>query len=298
MADLMNSVISGLRDGSLYGLLAVGIVLIYKATGVLSFALANIGMVATMILYSLTSTGLPYVADIALCLACAVALGLGLERLFVRPVLRAPALTSMMVTLAISTLLGALATQIWQGSTAASLAPPFDVNSRELGHSGVYLAPLDVATGLVSLAIAAGLYAFFRWTWLGLAMRATADRMETAPLMGIRPGQISATAWGLGSLVAAVSGIFQASNLTALDTSFMLGSLVWAMAAAALGSMTSLPGALVAGLLIGVLNQVLQLPFGPIDISVFHQSAVFGLVILVLMVRRQGLFSGPEMRRV
>jgi branched-chain amino acid transport system permease protein len=298
MADLMNSVISGLRDGSLYGLLAVGIVLIYKATGVLSFALANIGMVATMILYSLTSTALPYVADIALCLACAVALGLGLERLFVRPVLRAPALTSMMVTLAISTLLGALAGQFWQGSTAASLAPPFDVNSRELGHSGVYLAPLDVATGLVSLALAAGLYVFFRWTWLGLAMRATADRMETAPLMGIRPGQISATAWGLGSLVAAVSGIFQASNLTALDTSFMLASLVWAMAAAALGSMTSLQGALVAGLLIGMLNQVLQLPFGPIDISVYHQSAVFGLVILVLLVRRQGLFSGPEMRRV
>lgn len=297
MADILNSVIGGLREGSLYGLLALGIVLIYKSTGVLSLAQANIGMVVTMILYSLTATTLPYAAAIALSLAAAAALGLVAERLCVRPLLRAPATSGMIVTLALSGVLGVVAAQVWPGSSASPLIPPFDTASHELGGSGVYLAPLDVATVLVSALLAGLLRLFLRCTWMGLAMRATADRLGTAPLMGIRVGRVSAVSWVLGALLATVSGILHGSGLPALQSTFMLGSLVWAVLAAALGGLTSFPGALLAGLLIGMADQILQLSFGPLDLSPYHQSLVFILVVAVLLVRRRGLLGGPELRR-
>ncbi|HWE63496.1 MAG TPA: branched-chain amino acid ABC transporter permease, partial [Chloroflexota bacterium] len=272
MSDLLNAVIGGLREGSLYGLLALGIVLVYKATGVLNFALGNIGMVATLVLMSLTGSSLPYWVDLALSLAFAAVLGLVVERVLVRPALHAPATSVMIVTLAISTLLGAIAFQIWANTTASTLIPPFDTTSRELGHSGVFLAPLDVATWLIGVALAAGLYLFFRCTRLGIAMRATADRPLTVGLLGVRAGTIAALAWAMGSVLAAICAILIAANLPGLGVTFMLEPLIWAVLAAALGSMTSLPGALIAALLIGVADQVLQVPFGSLDLSTYHRA--------------------------
>lgn len=272
--------------------------LVYKATGVLTFALGNIGMIGTLGLFSLTATSLPYSLDVGLSLAVAAFLGLLVERLFVRPVMRAPSANVMIVTLAISALLGAVAFQIWAGTTSSTLVPPFDATSRELGNSGIFLAPLDVATWLTGLALAGGLYLFFRFTRLGIAMRATADRPATVGLMGVNAGTIASLAWAIGSVLATISGILIASNLPGLGTTFMLEPLIWATLAAALGSLTSLPGALIAGLLIGLADQLLQLPIGALDLSAYHRSVLFGLFIAILLVRRQGLFGSPSLRRV
>lgn len=298
MSDLLNSLVGGLRDGSLYGLLALGIVLVYQTTGVLSFALGNVGLIAALTLHSLTATALPYWLDLALSLVGGAALGLLLERAFVRPASAAPPISLTIVTLAIFTLLQGVAFQIWGATTSATLIPPFDTTSRELGASGVYLAPLDLASWLAGPLLAGGLYLFLRSTRLGIAMRASADQPEAARLVGIRPGLVGAIAWGLGGLLATVSAILIAANLPGLGATFMLEPLVWAVLAAALGGLASLPGALAAGLLIGVLDQVLQTPLGPLDLTAYHRSILFTLFLALLLARRGGLFAGSRLRSV
>jgi branched-chain amino acid transport system permease protein len=293
VAEFLQQVVSGLATGGIYASLALAIVLIYRSTRVINFAQGEMGMFATFIALWLIDSGWPYWWAFVATLALAFVGGVLLERVVIRPVEAAPAVTVVIVTIGLFIAINGLAYWIWGGETRAF---PSAFSTRAIRIGGVAFSIQDFGTIGVSLAAVGLLFVFFRFTKTGLAMRAAAVNPDASRLVGIRVGWMLALGWGFASVLGALSGMMVAP-LVFLDPNMMRPVLLYALAAAVLGGLESPLGAVVGGLVLGVgLNLVatyvhfvgdtLQLP------------VAFVVILGVLLIRPAGLFGRVAVRRV
>ena len=293
MANFLQQVVSGLATGGIYASLALALVLIYRATRVINFAQGEMGMFSTFIALWLIQSGWPYWGAFFATLGIAFVGGVVVERVVIRPVEKAPVVTVVIVTVGLLIGLNGAAFWIWGGETRAF---PSAFSTRAIHVGGVAFSIQDFGVIGVSLAAVLLLYLFFRFTKVGLGLRAAALNPEASRLVGVRVGWMLALGWGFASVLGALSGMMVAP-LVFLDPNMMRAVLLYALAAAILGGLDSPLGAVVGGLALGVgLNLVstyvgfvgdeLKLPFA------------FVVILAVLLVKPTGLFGRATVRRV
>jgi len=304
MSELLQQVVIGLASGAIYALLALALVLIHRATGVINFAQGEMAMFSTYIAWQLVQWGVPYWLAFAATIALSFGGGMALQRVVIRPVENAPVLTVVIVTLGLLLIFNGLATWLWSGEVR-TFPPnrPFPTRTFEIG--GVVINVQDIGIVLVTLALVAALWAFFRFTRAGLALRAAALYPESSRLVGIRVGWMLGVGWGLAAALGAVSGMFTAAAFPPLEPTMMQAVLIYAFAAAVLGGIDSPAGAVVGGLTLGVfLNLVgtyaddLQNLGFPVNLEGLRLPVAFVFILAVLLARPQGLFGRAEARRV
>ena len=293
MTEFLQQVVAGLASGSIYALLALGIVIIYRSTGVVNFAQGEMATFTTFIAWTLIDHGMGYWGAFGLTLLIAFAGGVALERVVIRPVERAPQLTVVIVTLGLLVLLNGLAATIW-GSDVKEFPSPFSTRPVHIG--GVAFSIQDLGIIGVSIALVVVLWLFFRFTKLGLALRAAAVNPDESRLVGVRVSWMLALGWGIAAVLGAVSGLMVAP-IVFLEPNMMQSVLLYAFAAAVLGGLDSPLGAVVGGLLLGV---VLNLIGTYVNFVGSELRLAVGLVIIlgVLLVRPAGLFGREAVRRV
>jgi branched-chain amino acid transport system permease protein len=299
LSDFMQQVVSGLASGGVYALLALALVIIHRSTGVINFAQGEMATLSTYIAWTLiVNHGWSYWPAFVATLAASFAGGVGIHRIVIRPVERGSVLRIVIVTIGLLVAINGFVVWKW-GGEPQQLQSPFGTDTYDVG--GTVVAANDIGTIAVALGIVVVLWALFQFTKVGLAMRAAAVNPEEARLVGIRVTWMLALGWGLAALLGAVAGMLTAPAV-GLDPNMMAPVLIYAFAAAILGGIDSPLGAVVGGLLLGVLLNLL---------SYLSQYDVFDwfteelrlpmallVILVVLLVRPQGIFGRPEVKRV
>ena len=283
-------IVNGLALGSLYTLTAFGIVLIFKTTDVITFAQGETAMFCTFIAFSLlTGLQLPFVVAFVLTIIFAILMGTVIERVVLRRVGKTSMLNSVIVTVGLALIFLGVAGWIWGYETrpfpAPVSGPPFRLGT-------IVLSQLNALILVVTLVLMLILFAFFRYSLTGIAMRAVAQNRLAAQLMGINIDRINAIGWGVGTALGAVTGILIAP-LNYLDPTMMGDVALKAFAAAVLGGFTSLPGAVVGGLLLGIIDSVVGF-----QVPELRTTIAFLLIVLVLVIRPGGLLGSHEIKKV
>ncbi len=289
MQALLHQLFTGLASGSIYASLALALVMIYRSTHFVNFAQGEMAMFSTYLAWAMIDAGLPYWPAFLLTVAAAFALGAAIERVVIRPVEDAPVLTVVVVFIALLLILNSVAGWLWS-YTIRSFPSPFPstpvfgqtlASGHELGTLGVTLVVLGL------------LYSFFRWTPLGLAMRAAAQNPTSARLVGIRVGRMRALGWALAGAIGAVAGMM-AAPIVYLEPNMMGGILLYAFAAALLGGIDSPLGAVLGGLTLGVVENLL----GAYVIGTgLKLPMALALIVGVLLVRPSGLLGSRTVTR-
>jgi branched-chain amino acid transport system permease protein len=294
MADFMQQVVSGLASGGIYASLALALVLIHRATGIINFAQGEMAMFTTYIAWSLTENhGWPYWPAFVATLLAAFAGGVAIHRIVIRPVERGSVLTIVIVTIGLLLILNGAATWIWTGEVRA-VESPFPTRTIDIG--GVAISLQDLGTIAVTIAVVGLLWLFFQFTKVGLALRAAAVNPLESRLVGVRVSWMLGLGWGLAAMLGAVSGLLAAPTVF-LDPNMMQAILIYAFAAAVLGGIDSPAGAVVGGLLLGVGLNLLgaYVDFVGADLRL---PAALLIILVVLLVKPSGLFGKPVVRRV
>ena len=289
MHQFLQQIFSGLAAGSIYASLALALVMIYRATDLVNFAQGEMAMFSTYIAWTLINAGLPFWLAFLITLAASFLGGMIIERVVIRPVENAPVLAAVVVTIGLLLIFNSVAGWIYT-YTVQDFPSPFPdrpvfgalMTTRDLGVIGVTLLMLVL------------LFAFFRYTPIGLAMRAAAQNPASARLCGIRVGRMLAIGWGLAAMIGATAGVMVAPVLF-LDPNMMGGVLIYAFAGALLGGITSPVGAVVGGLIVGVTENLVGTY---LIASQLKLTVAFALIILVLVFRPNGLFGTAIVRRV
>ncbi|MCL4394400.1 MAG: branched-chain amino acid ABC transporter permease [Chloroflexi bacterium] len=283
-------IVNGLALGSLYALTAFGIVLIYKTTDVITFAQGETAMFCSFIAFTfLTTLQLPFVVAFLLTLILAVILGALIERVILRRVSTATIINPVIVTVGLGLILVGVAGAVWGYETRAFPAP---VSGPPLRMGTVVLSQMNALILVVTIVLMIVLFAFFRYSLMGIAMRAVAQNRVAAQLMGIHINQINAIGWGLGTALGAVTGILIAP-LNYLDPNMMGDVALKAFAAAVLGGFTSLPGAVVGGLVLGIIDSVVGF-----QVPELRTTIAFLLIVVVLVIRPGGLLGTHQIKKV
>jgi len=286
-------VVNGIQSGAIYAALALALVLIYRSTSLLNFAQGEMAMFSTFIAWLLADSGLPVVVAILGAMAVSVVGGAVIERTLIRPVGVDNVLAIVIVTVGMFLALNALAGWIYGAN--ARVFPRIFANDRLLAIGDVSISRETVGTVGILLVVVLLLYLLFRHTKVGLAMRAVASSQESSALCGIRVGRMLMLGWGLAAALGALAGALAAPQLT---LSLGLGQivLVSAFAAATLGGFDSPLGAVVGGLIVGVTQNLANEYIAFFD--GFALAASFLLILIVLLVRPQGLFGRKVVERV
>jgi branched-chain amino acid transport system permease protein len=307
-----SQVMAGLATGSIYGLVALGIVLIYRSTDVLNFAQGEMALLVTFVGWSLVlalgAGGADYWLIFFILLALAGTMGAFVERTLIRPVEGAPVLNAVIVTLGLFVIFRGLTAFIWaqgelpKGFPATPLGSHLEPMSAWFNHDLWGFARItqhQFVVIVIAAAVMMALYLLFNHTKLGLAMRATAQNPLASRLMGINVGRMLMLGWALAGIVGALGGILVAPILS-LDLVMMLRVILFAFAAAVLGGLDSPPGAIVGGVIIGVVqNLASTYSFGPVFFGPELSLPVALLVlVLILLVRPTGIFGRKAVRRV
>jgi len=289
MDALLHQVLAGLATGGIYASLALALVMIYQATHLVNFAQGELAMFTTYIAWSLINAGMPYWAAFFLTVAIAFVLGVVIERVVIRPVERAPVLAVVVVFIALLLIFNSVTGWIYT-YTIKQFPSPFP----EQPILGRYLSSHEAGAIGVTLVVLALLYAFFRFTPLGLAMRAAAQNPESSRLVGIRVGWMLALGWGLAAAIGSVAGMMVAP-IVYLDPNMMGGVLLYAFAAALVGGIDNPWGAVAGGFLVGVLENVL----GAFVIgNELKLSVALVIIVGVLLVKPSGFFGRVQVTRV
>ena len=291
--EFFQQITSGLASGAIYASLALALVLIYRATDVINFAQGEMATFTTYIAWMLMQHGLPYWPAFVLTLVIAFAGGFAIERVVIRPVENRPEIVIVIVTIGMLIAINGLTGWIW-GSEVKAFDSPFP--NRTVDVAGVAISLQDVGTFCVCLATVLVLWLFFRFTTLGLAMRAAAVNPGASRLLGVRVGWMLAIGWGLAAALGAVAGMMAAPT-TFLDPNMMLVILIYAFAAAVLGGIDSPVGAVVGGLALGVLVNLLGRYVAFVGEELRLPTAL-AILLTVLVIRPQGLFGHAVVRRV
>jgi branched-chain amino acid transport system permease protein len=284
MQHLVQYGIEGLGFGGIYALAALGLVLIFKTSGVVNFAFGAMATVVTLVLWTVAiQVGLPVVIAWLVALLFALLLGAFSDVALLRRIEGAPILIQIVLTLGLLLLIEGLAGVVWGYSPKA--VPPV-LSGSSVGVGPFLIKRNDLFILALTLAIGAIMYVIFERTRLGLAMRAVAADREVASMMGIRTNRIVTTAWAVGVLISGVAAILVAPTIS-LSPTMMDDIAVFAFAAAILGGFGSLAGAIVGGLAIGVLSNLIAAYIS----TNLQLTLVFVLIIGLLYVRPQGLFG-------
>jgi len=279
----------GLFQGAVYGLLAVGIVLVYKAKRVFNFAQGEFGGVAAFTAYAIVvGAGLPYWVGVLGGLAAAVAMGLIVERAIVRP-LESSSRTIMLVAL-VGVALFTIAIIVLVGQPIPRVMPPL-IEGGGVNILGAGILPQQLILMAVLAVLAAAMAWFFK-TDLGLAVLASSQDTRAAQVVGISPTAVARLVWGMAALLGGIAGLLYAPVGIFTPGFMTLTMLVPAFAAAVLGGMTSLPGAFIGGLAIGVVQNLGIYYLGQqLNVPGAAELGVFALLMLVLLIRPQGLLG-------
>jgi branched-chain amino acid transport system permease protein len=286
--------VQGLALGSVYGSLALALVLVYRATHVINFAQGELAMLTTYIAYQLMLWGLSYWVAFAATLAIAFALGTVLQVTLIRPVQQRSVIAVVIVTVGLFILIDGVVNWIW-GADPKFMHTPFGFASFDVG--GVAISHRYAWTMGVVFVCVLLVWALFRFTKLGLGMRAAALRPAAAALVGVRVDSMLAIGWGLAAVLGAVAGLMAEPSQFSLSPTFMQPILVYAFAAAVLGGLESPAGALVGGLAIGV-TLTLIVGYVPQIGSELQLPFAFAVLLLILLVKPTGLFGRRDVRRV
>jgi branched-chain amino acid transport system permease protein len=295
MEFFLQLVVNGLVVGSIYALVAMGFVIIYKSTSVLNFAQGEFLLLGAYVsLALLTRWHVPFWATVVLTLGFAVVLGLAIERLILRPMIGEPVISVIMVTLGLSSILRAVVQGIWGTDTRPypEIFPSAPMMIGPVPVSRAYAWSLGcVVVLLVSFSL------FFKRSRFGIAMRATAFSQQVALSMGIPVRHMFALAWAIAAVVSAIGGILLGAVRTGVDQSLALIGLK-VLPVVILGGLDSIGGAIVGGLLIGVLENLAGGYLDPVFGGGVKEVAPFVILVSILMIKPYGLFGKVKIERV
>ena len=289
---LVYLLIGGLTAGSLYALIAIGLVLVYKATAVVNLALGDLLMIGGFLAYTFhVLGGLPYFPAILLAIACSFAIGVAIERTVFRPLMNVTLLSMLLATVGLSFVLKGTGRLVWGGKGDYIPFPPM-ISSDPIIVGEMVVPPYQLVAFAASILIMLVFWVFFKATSIGRQMQATADNPKAARLVGIRIGRVYLLTFGIGAGLAGSAAILMAPiTLLFPDVGFVL--FFKAFAAAIFGGLTSLPGAVVGGLFIGVVE---TLAAGYIDTSL-QDVAAFIVIMFALVFLPNGIFGIRGLRR-
>lgn len=292
---LLSGLVNGLAVGSIYALIALGFALLYKSTKILNLAHGELVLLGGYVAIALTQV-VPFPIAVVLTLGLAALLGFGIERAIMRPLFGQPVLSLIIVTLALGYIVRGAMVGIWGGSTR-NFPPVLPTGLVRI--AGIPMQTVGVFSAATAAVLLVGFWLFFRYSLAGIAMRAAANEQLTASTLGVSLRRVFAYAWAFASAAGAVGGILLGLWL---GVNFALGSVgLKALAAGILGGLDSVPGAILGGLAIGVIETVVG---GYIDTNViyglygFKDIIAFVVILLVLLVRPYGLFGTEQIERL
>jgi branched-chain amino acid transport system permease protein len=292
--EFLQQFLSGVASGSVFAILALAIVLIYRSTGILNFAQGEMAMFTTFICWSFM-TRMEFWPAFFLTILVAAFIGGALERFVLRRVEGGPPLNSLIVTLGLFTFFNGLALYIW-GPLPKAFGPFSVFNGDAICSGDVCIGRLNVGILVVAFIVTALLYVLFQRTKLGLAMRATAENRLASQLVGIPIGNMLTLGWALSAAVGAVAGVMVTQSVS-LTTSSLFAVLLYAFAAAVLGGLDSPLGAIIGGITVGVAKNMAA-TYVPSDVGSVDVVLAFAMIVIVLMIRPTGLLGRPPARRV
>lgn len=281
---------SGLAIGVIYGMIGMGFALIFKATSVVNFAQGEVMMLVAYMAFSIASAwSLPFWSLLAASVVLSGVLGLLIELIFIRPMLGRPAFSTVMVTIGLAVMIRSLVVMVWG---ADPLVLPTDIGDSGVEFGLIFLYTSQIYAIALLAVLVLAMWLFLRYSRMGVAMRATAARETTALLMGVNVNRVYALAWAIASMIAGISGVL-------LGTIYGLGPDMWsqglrAFPAVILGGLDSVFGAALAGIFIGLLENLSEGYVG----RGLKEISGFIVILLVLMVRPYGLFGTPQIERV
>jgi branched-chain amino acid transport system permease protein len=299
-SKLIQTVVSGLADGGIYAVLALALVLIHRATGVINFAQGEMAMFSTYIAWWLISDPqgweLSFWVGFGITLAISFAGGTLVYGGIIRPLARAGQIAIVIATIALVIVLNGLAAWIWTAEPQYILSPfgyePLTIGDVSIPRQTIYIFGISALCVFV-------VYLIFRFTRTGLMMRAAAMRADTSRLLGIRVSVMLALGWGLAAALGAVGGMMAVLSAPPLDPNYMLTIIVYAFAAAVLGGLDSPIGAVLGAYILGVGIALLQTYVNFVSESQeFKLPIALGVLLLVLLVKPAGLFGRTVARRV
>lgn len=293
MSDLLQTIVDGIADGSVYGAIALALALIYRSTGVVNFAQGSMAMLATFGAWALLQAGAGLVVAILLAVVLAGVAGMALERVVIRRVEGRDELSVVIVTVGLTVFLDSLAVLIWGGDNRNF---PSLFGDGVLTVGGARLGVAELGTAGLLLAVVGSVWLLLERTELGLSMRASAVDAQVARLLGVRVDRTLMIGWGLAAAIGALAGALIAPRLF-LDVTFMSGVLIYGLAAACLGGFDSPVGAVLGGWIVGLAE---SLTTGYLDFigSDLRVLVPFTVIVVVLLIRPNGLFGTREVVRV
>src|SRR5438128_4005674 len=291
MQEFLQQVLSGIASGGIYASLALALVLIYNAMGLVNFAQGEMAMFATFLAFTLIGHGISYWIALPVTIAIAFIGGIVIQRIVIRPVERAPVLTLVIVTLGLATLINGLA-GFFFGYLPRSFPSPFSVQTVDI--LGAAASWQDLGVMAVSGVVLVLVFFMLQRTSVGLAMRAAAHNPVASRLLGIRVSWMLALGWGLASAVGAVSGIMVAPILY-LEPNMMQTVIIYAFAAAVLAGIESPLGAVIGALIVGVTVNLVgaYVVGGDLELAV-----ALAIIVGVLVLKPNGLFGRAAVRIV
>ena len=290
MVEFLHQLSSGLALGGVYAITALALVMIFQATQLVNFAQGEMAMFSTYVAWQLLQNGWSYWAAFAVTVVVSFLGGVVIERVIVRPFANAPVLASVIVFIGLGFIFNALAGFLF-GFSVQSFDTPFDGRP---WFGNKFMSAHESGSVLVSLIVLALVFAFFRFTPLGLAMRAAAQNPASARLVGVRVGWMLALGWGLAAAIGAVAGMM-AAPIVYLDPNMMSGLLLYAFAGAVLGGIDNPFGAVIAGFAVGVLENLVGAYVVGSEVKL---SVALAIIIGVLVWRPSGLFGHRLVARV
>ena len=290
MDGFLLQIFSGLANGSIYAAVGLALVMIYQSTHHINFAQGEMATFATFLAWSMMKHGMPYWAAFFITVGIAFVGGVLVQRIFIRPVERAPVLNNVIVFIGLLVIFNAMSGWIFD-HTVKAFASPFPDQSPILHQ---YISGHQLGALGVTLAVLGVIYLFFRFTPVGLAMRAAAQNPDSAALVGIRVSWMLALGWGLASAIGAVAGMMVAPVIF-LDPNLMGGILLYGFAAALLGGIDNPWGAVIGGFIVGVLENVLGAYVIGTELKL---SVALVLIVGTLTLMPNGLFGRKVVTRV
>lgn len=286
--------ISAVKLGSIYALVAIGYSIVYSIMGMINFAHGELLMIATFSLWVLLNAGLPFAWAVVLAIVITALFGILIERIAYRSIRNAGESTQIITSLAVSIFLEALCQAIFNSSSKALIIPDFFSTTFQV--LGTTVSMIDAVTLACTVILTIAVVLIIHRTAMGKAMRAVADNMEASDLMGIDKNQVITAAFVIGSVLAAVAGILYSGKYTSFsnDMGFMLG--VKAFIAAVLGGLGSLTGAVAGGYIMAAL-EVFFSGYLPRGVGSYQTAFTFLVLILVLLIRPNGLFGSSGRQR-
>jgi branched-chain amino acid transport system permease protein len=285
-------IIEGLAIGACYGLFGIAVVIIYKTSEVVNFAQGEMAMMSTFVAYHiLTYYHYPFWAAYLLTMVFAILLGIAIEFIFLRPAKNPNLLGLIVITLGAEMLLMGLASWKW-GAEQKEFTLPFSTLSTHEPIKGLIVNEWSIAVFAAAAILMIFLFLFFKYTKLGVAMRATQQNQHAAKIMGVRVERVFSLAWGFSSFIGATAAMFFAGRAT-LDPAYMMEPFMRAFAAAVLGGLMSIPGIVIGGELLGLIENF----FGYVWPE-WKPIVAFVVIVLVLCVRPSGLFAKHYVKKV